>query len=389
MRRDDFTEKAPGKLVKLPSSFYAFVPNPLPPALSLDMEAIAALERTAAALSALDGAMQMEKNLPGPDLLINPYLNLEAVESSIIEGVQATLSDIMQYETESPKEMGKVGDEDIQEVENYKTALDNALSGIGDGLTLDLIKDIHRDLVEGVRGNKGPGEFRVVQNWIGPPGAGLMYASYVPPPPDAVISCMDELEGYLAESGEAPELIKAALIHYQFEAIHPFNDGNGRVGRILILLALIRGGLLAKPILNLSGYFEANRYEYYERLRSVSLKGEWEYWIVYFLEGVRQQSEAGLAMFRAAATIRDEYYEVMRAARAPDDVFKAIDYLFVNPYLRKNNLVERAGLNYSAASRAVQRMLDAGILSAVGDRKRDVIYRADRLADLFEGRGGR
>lgn len=387
MRRDDFTENAPGKIVRLPSGLWAFVPAPLPPRLSLDMEAIAQLEDTAAALSALNGAMQIEENLRFPDMLINPYVNIEAVESSVIEGVKVSMTEMMQYETGAGGKRSGEHD-DIKQAENYKTALENALAKLGNGITIDLIKNIHRDLIEGVRGDKGPGEFRFAQNWIGPPGATIMYASYVPPPPDYVPECMEGLERYLRVSGDAPELIRAALAHYQFEAIHPFNDGNGRVGRILILLSLIRGGLLERPILNLSGYFEANRYEYYERLRAISLRAEWQAWIRYFLEGVKRQSAAGLETFRTAKAIRDEYYAIMREARAPDDVFRAVDYLFVNPYIRKNNLVERAGLNYSAANRAVQRMVNAGILSAVGDRKRDVIYRADKLADLFEGGAG-
>ncbi len=385
MRRDDFSENAPGELVKLPSGLYAFVPAPLPPALSLDMDTIGLLEKAVGALSALDGAMQIEKNLPGPDSLINPYISLEAVESSVIEGVQATLSEIMQYETGPDKDRDKVGDENIKEVENYKTALDNALSKIGDGLTLDSIKDIHRDLVEGVRGEKAPGEFRLVQNWIGPPGAGIMYASYVPPPPDTLERCLTDVESYMEGAEKTPVLLRTALAHYQFEAIHPFNDGNGRVGRILILLSLIRGGLLTRPILNMSGYFEANRAEYYERLRAVSTRGEWEQWIRYFLTGVRRQSESGLQMFKAAGAIRDEYYRIMRAARAPEDVFRVVDYLFVNPYIQKNNLVERCGLNYSAASRAVHRLEKTGILSPISGRERNVIYRAHKLADLFEG----
>ncbi len=384
MRRDDFTDNAPGELVRLPSGLWAFVPAPLPPQLSLDMETIAQLEYTAAALSSLNGAMQIEQSLHFPDMLINPYLNLEAVGSSVIEGVQVSMTEMMQYGTAAGVKKSREN-EDLKQAENYKTALGNALTKLGDGITLDLIKGIHHDLVDGVRGDKGSGELRDKQNWVGPPGAGIMYASYVPPPPEYVPESMEGLERYLIVSGGAPELIKAALAHYQFEAIHPFNDGNGRVGRILILLSLIRGGLLERPILNLSGYFEANRYEYYERLRAISLRGEWQAWIRYFLEGVKRQSEVGLAMFRTAKAIRDEYYAVMREARTPDDVFRALDYLFVNPYVSKNNLVKRAGFNYSAANRAVQRMVNAGILSPVGDRKRDVIYRADKLADLFEG----
>ena len=385
MRRDDFSDNAPGELVKLPSGLYAFVPALLPPKLTLDMETVALLEKTAGALSALDGAMQMEQALPLPDMLVNPYISIEAVESSIIEGVRVSMTDLMQYETGGVKERNRLGDEGIKETENYKTATENALSNIDGGLTLELIQGIHRDLVEGVRGDKSPGEFRVVQNWIGPPGSGMINATYVPPPPDELEQCLRSMERYFAASNEIPELVKAALIHYQFEAIHPFNDGNGRVGRILILLALIRGGLLTRPILNLSGYFEVNRREYYERLRAVSMRGEWEQWIRYFLAGVRRQSESGLQMFRAAADIRDEYYEVIRAARVPDDVFRAVDYLFVNPYVQKNNLVERCGLNYSAASRAVHRLEKTGILSPISGRERNVIYRAHKLADLFEG----
>ena len=276
MQPADFGPDAAGRVVRAPEGYWAFVPAPLPPALEPSWDLFSRLSDADRALSELAGRAA---NLPNPHLLIAPFLRREAVLSSRIEGTQASLSDLFFFEAGSPSARSatrRVPD-DVQEVANYVRALEYGLKRTATlPISLRLIREIHGRLMKGVRGNHlMPGEFRRTPNWIGPAGCTLMDATYVPPPVPAMHAALDRFEKYLHQKPTLPPLVRLALVHYQFEAIHPFVDGNGRVGRLLIPLLLCHERLLPQPLLYLSAYFERHRTEYYRHLLTVSQTGSW------------------------------------------------------------------------------------------------------------------
>src|SRR5262245_921234 len=286
MRAEDFNEHKPGRLVRTPQGYLAFAPNPLPPKLDISWRLVKQVSDADRAMSELAG---LARTLPNPHLLIGPFIRREAVLSSRIEGTRASLSDLFYFEAaiEAPPDAP-----DVMEVANYVKALDHGLSRFNElPMSLRLIREKHERLMEGVRGEHlTPGEFRRSQNWIGPPGSTLMDAAYVPPPVDEMWRALDEFEKYLHAESEFPLLIRLALIHYQFEAIHPFLDGNGRIGRLLITLLLCAEGALHHPLLYLSAFFERYREDYYRALLAVSQRGERANWINFYLRGVQEQS---------------------------------------------------------------------------------------------------
>jgi Fic family protein len=291
VRREDFAPARRGFLVKTIRDQWAYTPPPLPDDLELSRPTIVALEKAAHALGDLNGAGQWMEN---PYLLIRPFLRREAVLSSKIEGTQASLSDLVVYEASptTPPSMP----EDVREVVNYVHAVDMGLRAPLQRPSLSLIRQLHRTLMTGVRGQeRSPGEFRTDQNWIGRPGSPIEEASYVPPPPLAMQDALIEMESYLRSPTSMPTLAKIALAHYQFEAIHPFWDGNGRVGRLLVTLLLVGEGLVRQPLLYLSAFFERRRDEYYRRLAAASLDGEADEWIGFFLDGVHEQTRNAVA----------------------------------------------------------------------------------------------
>lgn len=266
--------------------YTAFVPHPLPPKLEWDNTLVYTLSRA----DFLLGKLAREgSNLPNHHLLIRPFIIREAVLSSKIEGTQATLGEILAADSGAQV---KQNADDLQEVQNYIKALDYGLARLKEiPLSLRLIKEIHAHLMQGVRGSHAtPGEFRRSQNWIGPPGCTLNTAKFVPPPPEYLMDALSELEGFL-HNRQLPPLIHIAMCHYQFETIHPFLDGNGRVGRLLIILLLVEHKMLPSPLLYLSAFFEATRNEYYKQLYNVSRNYSWHEWLIYFLSGVAVQSE--------------------------------------------------------------------------------------------------
>jgi Fic family protein len=264
----------------------AFVPNPLPPKLLWDNSLTGTISAATLALGRLDG---VARDLPNPHLLIRPFLSREAVLSSQIEGTQASIPDLLLFEIDEKVEQGVP---DVREVVNYVRTLEFGLNRRTSlPLSLRLIRDLHRVLMEGVRGkDRQPGEFRRSQVHIGPEGAGLENATFVPPPPAQLTRLLDQLEKFLHAPSDLPPVVRLALVHYQFEAIHPFLDGNGRVGRALITLMLCLDGILSLPMLYLSAYFHRTRQEYYQRLLDVSLKGCWTEWIGYFAQGVTSEA---------------------------------------------------------------------------------------------------
>jgi Fic family protein len=312
MNPNDFDSPETGQVVLNQNGYYAFIPAPLPPNLVWSLPLISALseaERNLSHLAALAGAF------PFPRLLIQPFMRREAVLSSRIEGTRATLAELYTYESTQLSFL-EPGD-DVREVHNYVTALDYGLERLKTlPISLRLIREIHEKLMQGVRGgNLTPGEFRRTQNWIGPAGSTIMTATYVPPPVDEMNQALGDLEKFIHDGAGVPVLARAAMIHYQFEALHPFLDGNGRVGRLLMALLFTEWNILPQPLLNLSVYFERYRQEYYDHLLAVSQRGSWDAWLRFFLRGVSTQARDSLVRMQRLEAIRTKYEHLAKADR--------------------------------------------------------------------------
>jgi Fic family protein len=374
----DFVEGQRSHVIRAPNDHWAFVPPALPPDLDLDLGVIAALSNADRAIGELAGVGGW---LPEPHILIRPFLRREAVLSSKIEGTEATLTDLVLFEADAPTPDRS----DVREVFNYVKALEDATApGRALPLSLRLIRELHRTLMTGVRGGYAtPGAFRRSQNWIGPPGCVLNDATYVPPPVEEMHACLDALERYLHEPSDIPPLLRVALIHYQFEAIHPFLDGNGRVGRLLISLLLIEWGLLPKPLLYLSAYFEANRSDYYDRLLSVSRAGDWLGWARFFLTGVATESADVVDRARRLQALREEYHRRLQVTRASALLLKLVDHLFAQPAIRIAMAQEVLGVTFRAASLNVGKLVDAGILQEITGRERNRVFVAHEILGLL------
>ncbi|MDZ4754859.1 MAG: Fic family protein [Phycisphaerae bacterium] len=356
MEPTDFHSNAAGRPIKTLTGYWAFVPAPLPPPIAYDADLVRLLSQADAALSELSG---LGRYLPNPDLLIAPYVKREAVASSRIEGTQADLSDLLIDELEPAQT--PVGS-DVIEVRNYVAALHRGIRDLEKlPLSSRLVRDVHRVLMTDVRGQeKSPGEFRRTQNWIGAPGSTLTTASYVPPPPDPEMhQCIDNWERFMHERGTLPELIQCALLHEHFEAIHPFLDGNGRIGRLLITLFLIKRGRLSRPLLFLSHYIEARRAEYYTCLQRIRTHGDWLTWLRYFLIGVRDTSRSAIAQSRSILALRLSYQGHLHGELR---ALALLDTLFVNPYTTVARASEQLGVTAPTARKTIALLESAGML---------------------------
>ncbi|HEX3530680.1 MAG TPA: Fic family protein, partial [Thermoanaerobaculia bacterium] len=314
-----------------------------------------------------------------PHLLIRPFVRREAVLSSRIEGTQATLGEILAAEAGASVERNPA---DLREVANYVLALEHGIERLRTlPLSLRLIQELHAHLMAGVRGGQAtPGQFRRSQNWIGPPGSVPPNTTYVPPPPAEMMTALGALEVFLHDT-TLPPLVTAALMHYQFEAIHPFLDGNGRVGRLLITLFLIERKILPAPLLYLSAFFEATRRDYYALLHGVSERGEWEPWIEYFLNGVSRQAEDALNRASRINDILNHWKHIAAEARVPMGL---VDLLGENPYWTVTGISSRLGIAYTTAQRAIQKLEGASILTRLSDAKRDRVFCAVALLEILE-----
>jgi Fic family protein len=381
MDRDSFTDRSPGQLVLTHDGHAAYVPAPLPP----DLEFTAALvDCVAAAANAVGLLAGTGRNLRSPMLLIAPYLRREAVLSSRIEGTVSTMADL--YEDELAGSNGGQR-EDVREVRNYLVAHEYGLRRLESlPLSLRLLREVHGHLMEGVRGGeRHPGQFRSYQNWIaGDPRAPIEEASYVPPPVPQMTAALGELEKFLYDE-QLPPLIIAALAHYQFEAIHPFGDGNGRVGRLLISLFLHARGLLPQPLLYLSAYFERTRSEYYERLLRVSTHGDWRGWLIYFLKGVQVQAHAAVRDAERLLDLQATYHEVLNGAKARPAARDLIDHLFINPYVNTRRAVGALSVSAPTARAAIGDLVDHGILIEVSGRKWGQTFLAEEILEAAQG----
>lgn len=374
----DIKESSSGKIVLSPKGYKAFLPNSLPPDIKWDNQIVTALSRA----DFLLGKLAREgSRLPNPHLLIRPFITREAVLSSKIEGTQATIGEVLAANIGVKV---KQHADDLQEVQNYITALEYGLKRLEElPLSLRLIKELHNHLMQGVRGDHAtPGEFRVSQNWIGPPGCTLNTAKFVPPPPEYLMDCLGDFEKFLHER-HLPPLIHIALCHYQFEAIHPFLDGNGRVGRLLITLLLIEQKILPSPLLYLSAFFEATRNEYYRQLYNLSAYGTWQEWLIYFLNGVAVQSEDALSRAERINTLLDKW-KIQSASSTSQVTVQIIEHLAVNPYVTTKRVAEELNIAYTTAKRGIQKLESYGIIQQLNQVKRDKIYCATEILAILE-----
>lgn len=380
MNRSDFKENKPGKVIKTLQGYWAYLPNPLPPQLPISWDLAKEISEADRSLSELSGVAQ---TLPNPHLLINPFIRREAVLSSRIEGTQASLSDLFFFEA---SEIVPAKSPDVREVSNYVKALEYGLKRIKElPLSRRLISELHALLLKGVRGEHlTPGHFRNTQNWIGPAGCTLMEATFVPPPSHEMEEAMSQLEKYLHAPSSLPLLVKYALVHYQFEVIHPFLDGNGRIGRLLITLLLCLEGILPQPLLYLSAYFEKNREEYYRLLLAVSQTGAWSEWIIYFLRGVKEQSRDALKRSNRLILLQQEFRQKLQTKRSSALSLRLSDELFQYPAITAAQVSEKFKITPRAAQQNIQKLIGASILKEATGKQRNRVYIAEAIIKIIE-----
>jgi len=376
MQASDFTKDSPGELVLTTGRHNAFVPNDLPPRIDWTGELVAAVSDADRALGRLAGLGQ---DLPNPHLLIQPFIRREAVLSSQIEGTQASMPQLLLFEVNE-----RVGRDvpDVREVANYIRAMQHGLERQKQlPLSLRLIREMHRILLDGVRGDdRQPGRFRTTQVHIGPEGAGIDQATFVPPPPgDRLRKKLDSLERYLHAPRDLPPVVRLAIVHYQFEAIHPFVDGNGRIGRLLISLMLCVDEVLPMPLLYLSAYFHRTRQQYYEHLLRVSQRGAWKDWLVYFARGVASESKDALDRARRLKDLQARYMEQVRTVRASALLTRLVEELFRQPVVSMNTVAELLDVTPTTARKYISRLIEHGILREVTGRKRNRLFVAEGI----------
>jgi len=365
-----------GRYVKQSTGYSAYIPAPLPPKpqVDYDNDLQTLLSNADRALGRLDGVTSV---LPNPNLFVAMFVRHESVLSSQIEGTQSTLEDILEFEAKSEHAPVK----DVEEVVNYVKAMNHGLARLPQlPLSLRLIREIHQKLMEGVRGGeKTPGEFRRSQNWIGGQGGTLKTATFIPPPPQEVMPALDNLEKFL-HSKNMPALVHVGIAHAQFETIHPFLDGNGRVGRLLITLSLCEARILAKPLLYLSYFLKLNRTEYYDRLTAVRSKGDWEGWLKFFLKGIADVSEYSTETARSILAMREKH----RADFANNaNALRLIDHLFAKPLITIGDATAVLDVSFPTAAKVVEGLASKGILRETTGHLRNKRYRYQPYIDLF------
>ena len=368
-----------GRWERQESGYRAFIPADLPPDPALELT-VALLQRLSAADRALGRLDGIATTLPNPRLFVAMYVRQEAVLSSQIEGTQSTLEDLLAFEAvPSPAEAPG----DVAEVVRYVQAMDHGLRRLPDfPLCLRLIREVHGVLMAEGRGSeREPGEFRRSQNWIGPGGCTLRDATFVPPPPHALMGCLGNLENFLHAGESYPALIQAALVHAQFETIHPFLDGNGRVGRLLVTLFLCERGILHQPLLYLSVFLKRHRAEYYDRLTAVRARGDWEGWVDFFLRGVAEVSDQAAQTAAEILALRESARAKVRTPAARDLIEKA----FEHPVLSVRAAEGLLGTTFATANKAVDELVEVGLLLEVTGQRRNRRYHFDPYLRLFRG----
>jgi Fic family protein len=362
------------------------VPNPLPPLLQLDTQVVRALSDADRALGELSGLGRMTN----PQLLMGPFIRREAVLSSRIEGTEASIADLYAYEAGQlsiPGIKPSPSEEDVREVHNYVLAMEYGFERIKTlPVSLRLLRELHERLMKGVRGEKAtPGAFRRSQNWIGRSGCTLNEATYVPPPVNEMHEALNAFEKYLHQENEYPPLLRLAFIHYQFEAIHPFLDGNGRVGRLLISLLLVHWNLLSLPLLYLSAFFERNRQEYYDLLLAVSERGAWREWTSYFLRGVSEQSVDAIARAKRLQDLQMDWRRKLQSSpRTSARILQLVDALFHTPTVTMPQIQKILGMTHRAVNQIVERLVKEEILFPLAAQARNRQFIAQRILNIIE-----
>lgn len=372
-----------GRYISQPTGYRAFEPAPLPPRppVRLDDRLQSLLSQADRALGRLDGSIQ---TLPNPDLFVFMYVRKEAVLSSQIEGTQSSLQDLLAAEAHV---LASDRPRDVDEVVNYVNAMNHGLSRLHElPVSVRLIREIHHRLLQGVRGARlTPGELRRTQNWIGPAGCTLNEATFVPPPPHAVADALGALENFLHTDSNLPQLIQIGLAHAQFETIHPFLDGNGRVGRLLITFLLCQREILIKPVLYLSHFFKQHRSEYYERLQAVRDAGDWEGWLAFFLRGVASVSREATETARRILALREDHRARVTTGlgRAAANGHRVLEHVYQRPIVTVADVVELTGTSYTAANKLVSRLVELGVLIEATGYRRNRLFRYQPYIDLF------
>ena len=372
-----------GQYVKQAAGYETFIPVPLPPdpPVAMDTELVRLLSNADRSLGRLDGATSI---LPNPNLFVAMYVRQEAVLSAQIEGTQSSLEDLLQFEIDVK---GQERPKDIQEIFNYIDAMYYGLRKLEKmPLCLQLIKDIHGKLLEGVRGSDlTPGEFRKRQNWIGAPGCNIATASFVPPPVSEMHQALHDLEKFLQDTMSFPVLIQCGLAHAQFETIHPFLDGNGRIGRLLITFLLCHRGILQQPLLYLSHYLKEHRAEYYDRLMNIRTKGDWEGWLKFFLQGIYNVSQAATATARSILNLREEHRQAVGQKLGGSAYgLRLLDFLFERPIVNVRLVEKNLQCAYITASKTIDQFVELDFLKEITGWQRNRVYRYEPYLDLFD-----
>ncbi len=360
-----------GRYVMQLSGYRAFIPHSLPPKpdIVIDGEMWNLLSIADRALGRLDGSTEA---LPNPDLFVFMYVRKEAVLSSQIEGTQASLIDVLEFESQS---LEPNNPQDVEEVVNYIAAINHGLALLKElPVSLRLLKEIHEKLMQGVRGSeREPGEFRRSQNWIGPNGCSLKDATYVPPPPHEMMLALGEWENFLHDDEPLPALIKIGLAHAQFETIHPFLDGNGRAGRLLITFLLCEQEILHYPLLYISYYFKKYRAEYYDRLQAVRDRGDWEGWLKFFLRAVASVAQEAAVTARGIVIMKEEHRQLLqeRMGQRAGNSLVLLESLYFRPVFTIDHVKSVTGLTYTNANTLVKDLCEVGVLTEITGQKRN------------------
>lgn len=376
--------KPSGKLIKNKNGNITFLPGYLPPTITYDPSMITFANEASNQLGQLSGIGTL---LPNPDLIIRPYVYREAVLSSKIEGTQASILDLFRFQAGSKESTDERGQKRIVEVINYVSAMRECLKKINnkENVSLKMITDAHKILLSGVRGQDlEPGVVRTIQNWIGPEGTKIVDATYVPPPPEYVDDLLLDLEKFInVPTSYMPPLIQCAIMHYQFEAIHPFGDGNGRIGRLLVPLVLSERKLLSQPILYLSAYIEQNKTRYYQALLEVSQKSKWNEWIHFFLMAVITQATDAVGRIKKLMELRLQYERKLREKKASASVILLNDLLFANPLITIPKASDYLQITYPPAKKAIEYLVSIGILREFEGKERNRVFIAHEIEVLL------
>ena len=374
-----FTSTRAGALLRVgrgDAAYLAFDPAPIPRQLSLESELVLSLSDADRALGRLDSLGTL---LPNPHILIQPYMRREAVASTRIEGTQSSLSDVFAAEAQQLAESP-----DRREVLNYVRALEHGVARLGElPLSNRLVREMHAELMRGVRGaERTLGEFRRSQNWIG--GRSPADAVFVPPPVSQLQGALADLERFLHEQPKLPVLVRCALVHYQFETIHPFLDGNGRLGRLLIVFYLVERGVLSQPLLYLSSYFERHRREYVDLLQAVRERGDYEAWIRFFLAGVASESDNATRTAQRLIALGADFRERLRTARVRGQALDVAERLIANPFVAASQLARSLGMSRQGAAYVISGLERAGVVEPAPSSGRAAVYVAREVLDALE-----